>query len=330
MHRRIVLISLGGTITMTPPVRGVGITPTLDAEHLARAVPGIEQLADLEVITAFRLPSASLTLEHLQEVALLTTEHLSSGAEGVVVVQGTDTIEETAFALDLLVEHPRPVVVTGALRGACAVGADGPANILAAVTAAASTATAGLGCLVVLNDEIHAARFVTKAHTTAPSAFRSPLTGPIGHVAEGSALVHTRVLPSPVLRITQPEADASVALIRMGLGDDGRLLRALPELGYRGVVIEGMGAGHVPAEVPPVIGDLASAMPVVLAARVESGPAVTGTYGFPGSEMDVLGREAISAEGLSGIKARLLLMLLLRSEHALDIQAAFARFARSG
>lgn len=326
----ILLVSLGGTITMTKNADG-GIAPTLGADDLVAAVPGIEDVATLQAVTPLRLPSASLRLDDLLDVARLLNERLSGDIAGAVVIQGTDTIEETAFVLDLLVCGDKPVVITGAMRGAAAAGADGPANLLAAVTVAASPAAAGLGALVCLNDQVHAARFVQKSHTALPSAFTSPLAGPIGLVAEGEAVFHVRVARQEPLTMPQSGADMPVALIKMALGDDGRLLAALPELGFRGCVLEGMGAGHVPAEVAPLVGELARRMPVVLGARVHTGPAFTRTYGFEGSEIDLLRRGVIPAGDLSGLKARLLLALLLRT--GLDreaVERTFQRYAGHG
>ena len=185
----------------------------------------------------------------------------------------------------------------------------------------------GLGTLVVLNDEIHAARFVQKSHTALPSAFASPAAGPLGHVIEGTARL--RVQPTKRIRpALAPRApDAPVALVRMSLGDDGRLLREVPALGYRGVVIEGMGVGHVPAPVVPIVSDLVQAIPVVLASRVHTGPTFTSTYGFAGSETDLLRRGAIGGGDLSGLKARLLLSLLLRGDaDRAAIARAFAAY----
>jgi L-asparaginase len=224
---RVLLISLGGTIAMTGGT-GSGISPTLTGADLVRAVQGIEAVAELEAVSPMKVPGASLSVNDILGVAGLVDERLAAGADGVVVVQGTDTIEETAFLLDLVVRSDKPVIVTGAMRGAEAAGADGPANILAAVIVAGTPGARGLGTLVVLNDEIHAARFVQKSHTALPSAFTSPLAGPLGHVAEGRA----RIRLAPARRrdpiAATPGDDASVALVRIGLGDDGRMLRQIP------------------------------------------------------------------------------------------------------
>jgi L-asparaginase len=308
---KILLISLGGTITMTRDASGA-ISPSLSAADLVRAVPGIESVAGIETASPMRLPGASLTIDNLLEVAALLDARLAGDIAGAVVIQGTDTIEETAFVLDLLVKSDKPVVVTGAMRGAEAPGADGPANVLSAVIVAADPRAAGRGCLVVLNDEIHAARFVQKAHTALPSAFVSPLAGPLGLVIEGAAVFYLDVVRLRPLEVEGSAQDQPVALVGMALGDDGRILPALADLGYRGAVLSAMGAGHVPAIVAPLVSDLVPVMPVVLASRVHTGPVFSKTYGFPGSETDLLQRGVLSAGRLSPLKARLLLSLLLR------------------
>ncbi len=308
---RLLVLSLGGTITMVPSDSG-GIAPKLGAEELVASVPALAEVAEIEAHSPFRLPSPSLTPGDLVEVARTIEKGFASGFDGAVVIQGTDTIEESAFLLDVLVGGEKPVVVTGAMRGADAPGADGPANLLAAARVAAAPEARGLGTLAVLNYDIHPARFVQKSHTTLPSAFSSPLVGPLGAVVEGRPRFFVRVSRTPTL----PSADgppAPVALVKWAMGDDGRMMNALPGLGYAGVVIEGIGAGHVPADAAPIVGDLAAKIPVVLASRAMTGPVFTRTYGYPGSEIDLLARNLVPAGYLSGLKARLLLGLILRT-----------------
>lgn len=321
---RLLVLSLGGTITMLPQAEG-GIAPRLGAAELVASVPDLAEVAAIEAESPARLPSPSLTPAHLVAVAARIGQGFAAGADGAVVIQGTDTIEESAFLLDLLVDGDRPVVVTGAMRGADAPGADGPANLLAAARVAASAAARGLGTLAVLNYDIHAARFVQKSHTTLPSAFASPMVGPIGAVAEGVPRILARVPRMPVLPAAAGPP-APVALIRWAMGDDGRMLGALPGLGYAGAVIEGMGAGHVPAEAAEAVGALAARMPVVLASRSVAGPVFTQTYGYPGGEIDLIRRGAIPAGLLSGLKARLLLGLALRAGGRDVAAAAFAPY----
>src|SRR5271169_5536886 len=197
-------------------------------------------LVTIEARSPLRLPSPSLTPGNLVDVARTIEDGFAAGFDGAVVIQGTDTIEESASLLDLLVSGDKPVVVTGAMRGADAPGADGPANLLAAARVAAAPEASGLGTLAALNYDIHAARFVQKSHTTLPSAFLSPLVGAIGTLIERKPRYYVRLTRNPNLSAAQG-APAPIALVKAAMGDDGRLLRALPELGYAGVVIEGMG-----------------------------------------------------------------------------------------
>lgn len=307
---RILVLSLGGTITMVPS-EGGGIAPKLGAAELVASVPALAEVAEIEARSPFRLPSPSLGADQVVAVAQEIISGFAAGFDGAVVVQGTDTIEESAFLLDVLVPGDKPVVITGAMRGADAPGADGPANLLSAVILAASAEARGLGTLAVLNYDIHAARFVQKSHTALPSAFLSPLVGPIGAMIERRAQIYARVARAPGLDAAQGPP-APVALLKWAMGDDGRLLGTVPDLGYAGLVIEGMGAGHVPAPVAPLLGAVAARMPVVLATRSMTGPVFTRTYGYDGGEIDLLRRGLIPAGHLSGLKARLLLGLALR------------------
>lgn len=320
---KLLFLSLGGTITMLQDNSG-GIAPKLGAAELIASVPALAEVAEIEAHSPFRLASPSLTLENLLEVARLINEGFAAGFDGAVVIQGTDTIEESAFLLDLLVGAEKPVVVTGAMRGADAPGADGPANLLAAARVAAAPEARGLGTLVVLNYEIHAARFVQKSHTTLPSAFESPHSGRLGLVAEGRPRFFVRVLPTPRFAVADGPP-LPIALVKCAMGDDGRQLSAIPDLGYAGMVLEGMGAGHVLASVAPIVGEVAARIPVVLASRATTGPVFTKTYGYDGAEIDLIKRGLVPAGNLSGLKARLLLSLVLRRGQE-GVAEAFAAY----
>lgn len=322
---RLLVLSLGGTITMVPAESG-GLAPKLGAAELVASVPPLADVAHIEARSPFRLPSPSLTPAILVAVAAEIDDAFAAGFDGAVVIQGTDTIEESAFLLDLLVAADNPVVVTGAMRGADAPGADGPANLLSAALVAASAEAQGLGTLVVLNYDIHAARFVHKAHTALPSAFASPLVGPLGAVIERVPRFYAWIDRTPTLAAAEGPP-APVALLKWTMGDDGRLLEAIPDLGYAGVVVEGMGAGHVPAEVAPKIGWLAERLPVILASRALTGPVFTRTYGYAGGEIDLIARGVIPGGFLPAEKARLLLGLALRGGGGrTDAERAFAPY----
>ncbi|SNT65402.1 L-asparaginase [Asanoa hainanensis] len=316
----VAVFSLGGTIAMTTGTDG-GVVPALGAADLVAAVPGLAETGISVEVTDFRrLPGAGLGFADL---AALVAAAAETGSDGIVVTQGTDTIEETAYALDLLWTHDTPLVVTGAMRNPTLAGADGPANLLAAVRVAAVPEARGMGCLVVLGDEIHAARWVRKTHTTSPAAFRSPDIGPVGLVAEG----RPRLLTRPIrhgLRIDEPTATVRTGVVPVVLGDDGELLRQAGAV-LDGLVVAAFGVGHVPVSTVDVLTDLAHAKPVVLASRIGAGPVLAHTYGYPGAEADLLRRGLIGAGALDPYKARILLHLLLAAGQDRDgVAGAFA------
>jgi L-asparaginase len=319
------VFSLGGTIASTdaPGAAGGGVAPRLGAAELVAALPQLQGAAQLDAIAFRQSPSGDLTLSDIAALAEEITARFTAGAAGAVVTQGTDTIEETSFALDLLVDSPRPVVVTGAMRNPTLAGADGPANLLAAVQVAASPQAEGLGTLVVLNDEIHAARFVRKTHTSSPSTFRSVTVGPLGWVVEGRPRIALR--PPALPRFTaRANGVPAVALLKTWLGDDGRFLDLVESLGFAGLVIEAFGGGHVSGQMVGALERLAARLPVVLASRTGGGEVLRETYAFRGSERDLLDRGLIPAGFLDGPKARILLSLLLAQDaDAADVRAAF-------
>jgi L-asparaginase len=305
------VLALGGTIASTG--EGAGVTPTLDAADLLAAVPGLDGAGiAVRPRTLLALPSASLGLAELAGLAAAIRAEAAEGRDGVVVTQGTDTIEETAYYLDRVLGPGFPVVVTGAMRNPTLAGADGPANLLAAVRVAASGATGPLGTVVVFNDEIHAARWVRKTHTSSTAAFVSPDAGPVGRVDEGRVRVHALLPVGPLVMPADPPRPAEVAVLASWLGDDGELVR-LAGGHYDGVVVAGLGGGHVPAAAVAPLAELAARMPVVLASRTGAGPVLHGTYDFPGSELDLLGRGLVGAGCRDAFKARILLHLLLAS-----------------
>ena len=314
---------LGGTITMAAGSGG-GIAPKLTGDDLLAQVPGLDKVARLGVKTPFLKPGASLTFKEIADVAALIE---ADSADGYVVVQGTDTIDETSYLLDLLHQGAEPVVVTGAMRGAAALSADGPANIMAAIHTAAHPDAADRGVLVVLNDEMHNARDVEKMNKGLVQAFQSPNRGPVGFYLEGQPRFMRRPDARPVLNL-KPECFGRVAIIKASLDCDDALLRAAPDLGYDGVVLEATGAGHVPGQLLEAVDSVLARIPMVLASRVPAGPVFQNTYGFPGSEMDMIRRGAIPAGWLSPHKARLLMAVALGSGFsAAQIRQVFERAA---
>ena len=210
-----------GSASGTAGGPAVGVVPTLTGEQLVASVPGLAASGvDVETREFRQVPGGWLTLTDVVELAAAIAEQDLHGTAGVVVTQGTDTIEETAYALDLLNHGDMPVVVTGAMRHPAMAGADGPGNILAAVQTAASQEARGLGCLVVFADQIHSARYVRKVHATSPAAFASPGAGLIRLVAEGTIRLHGRPTRRTAVTGVQGDAIPRVALVTITLGDD--------------------------------------------------------------------------------------------------------------
>ena len=307
---RVAVLSLGGTISSAPPSDGGLARPALSAADLVAAVPALKQVAEIEVRDVRRLPSNDMTFEIARAVADEIRAAVERGATGVVVTQGTDTIEEMAYAWDLLVAGDTPVVVTGAMRHAALTSADGAGNLLDAVRTAASPHARGLGCLVVLNEEIHSARTARKSHTSSLAAFRSAGVGPLGWIAEGEPRLRER--PYPRISVELPP-DAPVVrppVVTIALDDDGWWLPAVAQA--PGLVVAGTGGGHVPGWLSDRVIELAGRIPVVLASRTGDGEVLTDTYGgFGGSETVLVRGGLIPAGTLDPYKARVLLGLLL-------------------
>ena len=319
---RIHILALGGTIATKPDVGGV-MQMGAGADDLVKAVPLLGTLADIEAETVLRVGSHSLSFDQIHALA---AKIVSSKADSVIVTQGTDTLEETAFLLDLLVERDIPVIVTAAMRNPALTSADGPGNLLAAVRVAGDpwmrAHAKALGVMAVMLDEVYAAADVVKAHPTRVNAFASPQTGPI------AALVEDRVVP-----LSLPVRDAieaarrrlgkavgvaqPVALLWTALDEPGHLveamLRAPDRLGYRGVVVGAMGGGHVPEHLADLMGRLAAAIPTVISSRAGGGPMLRHTYGGPTSEIALRKLGLIWGGRLHPLKARVLLETCLRA-----------------
>lgn len=298
----------------------------LTAEGLLDSVVGAESFAEIDALTLLNVPSASLDIQTVLDLRQELESACVAGSAGVVVSLGTDTLEECAYLLDLTWRRSEPLVLTGAMRPSDAPGADGPANLLAAIATAASTDARNRGCLVVINDEVHNARSVRKTHTTKPNAFASPQYGPAGHVHEGAIHFHVPAGTRRWLEIEPQTGVPQVRLIKLTLGESPSLLEAVAETSD-GVVVEAFGAGHVPADWAAPLAELARRKPVVLASRTGSGDILRNTYAFVGSEM-LLKSGLTPAGRLDGLKARLLLTLVLMSGCASgEVDSIFCSYA---
>jgi L-asparaginase len=305
--REVTVLAAGGTIAMASGT-GEAVVPSLDGAALVAAVPALAELSGLEVASVDTRPSVHLSGADALAIARAAVAAAERG-RGVVVTHGTDTLEEVAFLCDLLYGGEAPVVFTGAMRPASAPGADGPANLLDAVWLAGSGGAAGLGVLVAFAGEVHAARGVRKADSTALRAFASPRLGPIGRVDEGRVTLWARLPRRPPLAVSA--MDAAVDVVTAGLGSEERTVRAVLAGGAAGIVAVLLGAGHTAPAFLSALEAAAEEVPVVATVRPEHGAILHATYGFPGSERDLRAGALVCAGALSAAAARIKLMACL-------------------
>jgi L-asparaginase len=322
---RVVVLATGGTIaSQRDPATGA-LTPAVTGEALVRAVPGLDTIAAVTVEQVANIGSFDMTPEIWRRLAKRANELLADPEiAGIVVTHGTDTLEETAYFLDLTVTSPKPVILVGAQRAAAFFDSDGPRNLLNAVRVAVSPEAVGKGAMVVMNGQINAAREVTKTSTIEAETFRTLEFGALG-VADLSAV---RFYRAPLRRQTLALTDAlqlgRVEIISQYAGADGRVIRLLLQAGgVDGLVIEGFGVGHVTAGTLEAIKEArARQIPVVLSTRVYTGR-VMPLYSRD-AELQALG--CIRADNLNPQKARVLLMLALtRTRDSAELQKFFDR-----
>ncbi|WP_044336278.1 asparaginase [Rossellomorea aquimaris] len=309
MKKDILVIHTGGTISM------------MEDEHTGAVIPGkenplsvqtsiVSNLANLTVVEAFHLPSPHITPAHMQQLKeIIESKYREKSFDGVVITHGTDTLEETSYFLDLTLSLPVSLVVTGAMRSSNEIGADGLYNLISSIRVAADDKSKNKGVLVVLNDEIHSAKNVTKTHTSNVSTFQSPQYGPIGIVTKRGVLFHHQPTSSEHYHVC--DISKRVTLIKAYAGMDSGLLIAIKDLQFDGVVIEAMGQGNLPPDtVNGINGLLAANIPVVLVSRCFNG-IVQDIYGYSGGGKQLKEKGVIFSNGLNGQKARIKLMVAL-------------------
>jgi L-asparaginase len=307
---RVAVVFTGGTISMRhDPVAG-GNVPVLGGATLLATVPGLAAIADLVPFDRGLTPASHFTFADLFGIASTVRDALADPAvDGAVVVQGTDTIEETAFFLDLLHPGPKPIVVTGAMRSADRDGYDGPANLTAAVRVAASAEVgrADIGAVVVLGGTIEAADDVTKTHASAFDTFRALNRGSLGRIDDETVLLVAE--RGPRRWVGADRAAERVYLVTATVATDGTPIAALHAAGAAGFVVAATGAGNTaPGLLAAAEAAIADGLPVVLVTRCPIGAANTA-YAFPGGGATWLRAGALLAGHLGGPKARIALAL---------------------
>ncbi|MDO5691722.1 MAG: asparaginase [Pseudomonadota bacterium] len=328
---RVALLATGGTIA------GAGVAPgdaasaayrsaVVPAHDLLRAVPGLQRLADLRAEQLFQIDSADFTDEHLLQLARRVAALCArDDVDGVVITHGTDTLEESAYFLHLTVKSAKPIVLTGSMRPGTALAADGPANLLHAVAVAAHPSSSGRGVLVVMNQEIHSARDVTKVNAMRLDAFASP-HGALGLVVEGTPR-WWRAVARPHTVDSEFDLAGMDALPLVGVvSSHGNMRRELYDAwvaaGARAIVHAGFGGGTVPEYLKPVLAELcARGIPIVRCSRIGGGLVIRNAS----FDDDACG--SIAADDQNPPRARLLgALALTRTQDVHEMQRVFDRY----
>ncbi|MET3696141.1 L-asparaginase [Bacillus oleivorans] len=311
MNKNILLLHTGGTISMREDIKS-GTVIQGDTNPLLEHTSLLEGLGNFTINEPFQLPSPHITAKEMLILKNIIEETIEQeNIDGVVITHGTDTLEETAYFLDLTVKTEIPIVLTGAMRSINEIGSDGLYNLISAIRTASCESARGKGVLVVLNDEIHSALNVTKTHASNVSTFQSPQYGPLGIVSKRGVIFHH----TPNFRETfeVQSADKKVALLKVHAGFDSTLLFALSHAEYDGVVLEALGQGNIPPQAVEGIKYLLSKnIPIVIVSRCFNGTA-DPVYGYEGGGKQLRDLGVIFANGLNGQKARIKLLAVLEA-----------------
>ena len=326
----IVILATGGTIAGTgaTSTATVGYTAAkVGVEQLIEAVPELKKVANVRGEQIFQVASENMTNELWLKLGKRVNELLAQDdVDGIVITHGTDTLEETAYFLDLVVKSSKPVVLVGAMRPSTAISADGPVNLYNAATLAASKAAIGKGVLVVLNDQINAGRDVTKANTSTADTFRSPDLGFLGYMQDNRAHFYRAPVRKHTLEtefdIAKLDSLPRVDIV-YGYANASRVpVDALVGTGAKGIINAGVGDGSIHKDVLPALTDARrQGVTVVRSARVGSG--IVARNG----EADDDKLDFVVSDTLNPQKARILLMLALtRSSSTQEIQRMFSTY----
>ncbi|MFA1820688.1 asparaginase [Virgibacillus oceani] len=308
--KNILLIHTGGTISMLED-KNTGEVTTTNKHPLTALSYHLRTYAKVKEKIIFSLPSPHITPKHMLQLAKEIEKKLPK-YDGIVITHGTDTLEETAYFLDLVIETEKPIILTGAMRSSNEIGSDALYNLISSLRVAVEKEAEGKGVLVVMNDEIHTAKNVTKTSTSNVATFQSPQYGPIGIVTKEAILFHHTALS----RYTYPVNSISknVYLLKAYAGMDGSIVQALNQSNPDGLVIEALGQGNLPLEMTKALQEMIHQYkPVIIVSRCYRG-VVQPTYSYEGGGNYLKERGMILANGLNGPKARLKLLIALEKE----------------
>ncbi|MGM8212930.1 asparaginase [Virgibacillus sp. W0430] len=285
MKKNIHIITTGGTI-VSKPSNSLGAKPSLSGEDLIQMIPKAHSLAELTVHNFTKIPSTEMTIEVMYQLAQ-EIEHMltNEDVDGIVVTHGTDTMEETAYLHDLVLKNDKPIVFTGAMRTAASLSADGPMNLLQAIMVASHPNSKNYPPLIVMNDEIHLARYSMKFHATSSSSFQSLDCGPVGIIREEKIHYFYEAMQQKQIR-PDDRLKAQVEIIKVAAGSSDLFLQTAIEHKLDGIIIEGTGAGHVPpAWVTAIEKAIQEGITIIMVPRSPAGYPLHQTYGIRGGEI---------------------------------------------
>ncbi|HCY8371206.1 TPA: asparaginase [Staphylococcus aureus] len=306
--KHLLVIHTGGTISMSQDQSNKVVTN--DTNPISMHQDVINQYAQIDELNPFNVPSPHMTIQHVKQLKDIILEAVTNKYyDGFVITHGTDTLEETAFLLDLILGIEQPVVITGAMRSSNEIGSDGLYNYISAIRVASDEKARHKGVMVVFNDEIHTARNVTKTHTSNTNTFQSPNHGPLGVLTKDRVQFHH--MPYRQQALENVNDKLNVPLVKAYMGMPGDIFSFYSREGIDGMVIEALGQGNMPPSALEGIQQLVSLnIPIVLVSRSFNG-IVSPTYAYDGGGYQLAQQGFIFSNGLNGPKARLKLLVAL-------------------
>ncbi|WP_032121799.1 asparaginase [Clostridium amazonitimonense] len=323
--KKVAVIFNGGTISMKVDPRIKAAVPSLTGEEIMSMVTGIEEYAEIESHNFSTLPGPHMTPEIMLDLSKFVQSFLErEDITGVVVTHGTDSLEETAYLVDLTINSSKPVIFTGSMRSSSELGYDGPSNLAEAICTAISEEARDRGVLVCLNGELNCASEVTKSNSMSLNAFKTPNFGPIGIVDNNKVIFYRNSVEKQTVAIDN--INAKVALIKCVAGMDSGMINYCIDQGNQGIVVEAMGRGNIP---PLMVEGIRLAInkgvAVVVVSRCFEGR-VFDSYGYHGGGKELRNLGVIFGDNLPGQKARIKLLVTL--SHTNDINKVRATFEK--
>lgn len=317
MPKKILVLHTGGTISMQADDSGAVVTSQDNPmNHVSNPLEGVE----VHTLDFFNLPSPHIKPKHMLALYQKIKEE-ADHYDGFVITHGTDTLEETAYFLDTMEVPHKPIVLTGAMRSSNELGSDGVYNYLSALRVASDDKAADKGVLVVMNDEIHAAKYVTKTHTTNVSTFQTPTHGPLGLIMKHEILYFKTA--EPRVRFDLDKIQGLVPIIPVYAGMTEELLDLLPVDQLDGLIIQAFGAGNVPKETAQKLNALIQeGLPIALVSRCFNGIAEP-VYAYEGGGVCLQNAGVFFVKELNAQKARLKLLIAINAGHRGDELRAY-------